>query len=83
MRKSKSSARVGAEFARQNLPELLDRAHRGHASIVTKRGTPYAMIGPVVAARGAGAFLDLRGSGKGLWGKSTSRHIDALRDEWD
>ncbi len=75
----------GSEEARKRLPELLDRAHRGKATIITKRGVPYAAIMPVTAlARhlsGIG-IRALRGSGKKLWGRNAAAWVDRVRDEW-
>jgi prevent-host-death family protein len=75
----------GAEEARATLPELLEQAHRGQVTVITKRGRPYAALVP--AARiGAGmrrlSLLTLRGSGAGLWGSDSSVTIAAMRDEW-
>lgn len=75
---------VGAEQARQRLPELIDRAHRGEATVITKHGRPYAALVPVDAARlsqPSMSLLALRGSGKGLWG-NVRRHVESLRREW-
>jgi len=35
-----------AEEARAKLPELLERAHRGLPTVITKRGQPYAALPP-------------------------------------
>lgn len=75
---------VGAEQARQRLPELLERAHRGEVTIITKRGKPYAALVPVEAAaraRPTASLTSLRGSGHGLWGDVAS-HVERLRAEW-
>jgi prevent-host-death family protein len=74
----------GAEEARTLLPELLERAHHGSTSVITKRGKPYAAIVPVVQTRSMPriSILALSGSGEGLWGKQPSKTVDALRDEW-
>jgi len=74
----------GAEEARTLLPELLERAHHGSASVITKRGKPYAAIVPVAQTRARSriSILALSGSGEGLWGRQPSKTIDALRDEW-
>lgn len=75
----------GAEEARANLPELLERAHHGRPTVITKRGRPYAALVPIESAvfhRRRSSFLALKGSGKGLWGKSANATIDAMRDEW-
>jgi prevent-host-death family protein len=75
----------GAEEARALLPELLERAHQGKASIITKRGKPYAEVvpvGTVTAERPRLPFLLLAGSGRGLWGRDSRRAVKRLRDEW-
>ena len=75
----------GAEEARTLLPELLERAHHGERSVITKRGKPYAEVVPVGAVTSDKPklpFLALAGSGRGLWGKSSRRTLKRLRDEW-
>jgi prevent-host-death family protein len=75
----------GAEEARARLPELLDQAHRGKASLITRRGTPYAELVPVgtlAAGRPNVPFLSLAGSGRGLWGRDSRRALKRVRDEW-
>ena len=76
---------VGIEQGRNTLPQLASRANAGESSLLTKHGKPYAAIVPpdaLLKARRRPAFLSLRGSGKGLWGKLPSSHVAALRDEW-
>ena len=76
----------GAEEARANLPELLERAHRGVATVITKRGQPYAALVPLAdgrAPRKASALMSLRGTGRGLWGADAAELIAELRDEWE
>lgn len=75
----------GAEEARIRLPELLERAHRGEGSVITRRGNPYAELVPIGGAIDRGArfpLLSLEGSGRGLWGRRSRRVLRALRDEW-
>lgn len=73
----------GVQSARERLPELLDRAHRGERVLITKHGKPYAaLVEPAVATRKGGAFARLRGSGKGLWGRNSARWLEKLRREW-
>jgi prevent-host-death family protein len=75
----------GAEEARTLLPELLERAHHGKASLITKRGKPYAAIVSVQQAEAASAgapILALAGSGRGLWGRDAAALVARLRDEW-
>lgn len=75
----------GAEQARARLPELLERAHHGRPTVITKRGKPYAILVPVAEARGGprrASVLVLKGSGRGLWGAVASETVAEMRDEW-
>jgi prevent-host-death family protein len=75
----------GAEEARAHLPELLERANRGEATVITKHGRPLAKVVPVDAIEGEKTkipILSLAGSGRGLWGRSSRRTLKRLRDEW-
>jgi antitoxin (DNA-binding transcriptional repressor) of toxin-antitoxin stability system len=77
---------IGLEQGRKQLPMLAELAHGGEGSLLTKHGRPYAAIVPaelLTRVRRRPSFLALRGSGKGLWGKSGASHVKALRDEWD
>jgi prevent-host-death family protein len=77
---------TGAEAARKHLPDILDRASKGETTVVTRRGRPVAVVGPIgaiAAARTGGqSLLALRGSGKGLWGKDPAVAIARGRKEW-
>lgn len=75
---------VGSEAARQNLPDILERAAKGEMTVVTKRGRPVAAVVPFAsAARARGAsLLSLRGSGRGLWGRDPAKTIARGRKEW-
>ncbi|MBK8998683.1 MAG: type II toxin-antitoxin system prevent-host-death family antitoxin [Myxococcales bacterium] len=80
-----SKKSYGAEEARTLLPELLERAHHGKASMITKHGKPYAELVPVgtaSAGRPRLAFVSLAGSGRGLWGRDSRTAVKRLRDEW-
>ena len=56
------SKTCGAEQARAHLPELLDAAHRGSSTVITKRGRPVAKLVP--ADRDSGDIYHfLRGKG--------------------
>lgn len=80
-----AAKKEGSEQARRKLPALLERAHRGQTTVITKHGVPYAAIVPVaeVAKKATGVSLQqLRGTGKGLWGKNAARFINKLRAEW-
>ncbi|MEO5669235.1 MAG: hypothetical protein ABIR26_00965, partial [Ramlibacter sp.] len=64
---------------------LAELAHGGQGSLLTKHGKPYAaIVAPEVLLRSRRkpSFLALRGSGKGIWGKSAARLIAGLRNEW-
>ncbi len=83
--KLKPASRKGAEEARKHFPSLLERAARGEPTVITKHGRAYAALVPVSAlpsTAGGADFLALRGSGKGLWGRSVRRAIARMRDEW-
>ena len=76
---------LGTEEARRRLPELLDRAHAGEASIIKKRGVPYAALVPLdrrLHEKRGVSLIDLIGSGAGLWGDDVARTIADYRDEW-
>ncbi len=78
--------RIGSEAARRQLPALLERAHQGQASVIMKRGQPYAALVPLDQCRlpaGGSGLLGLRGSGRGLWGEGPAATVAAMRDEWE
>ena len=80
-----ASRSIGLEEGRKQLPRLAELAHRGQGSLLTKHGKPYAaIVAPelLTRSRRKPSFLALRGTGKGLWGKSAGAHVGALRDEW-
>jgi prevent-host-death family protein len=75
----------GAEEARAHLPELLERAHHGTPAVITKRGKPYATLGPICPApstKSRATILSLKGSGKGLWGPDAADTVAKMRREW-
>jgi prevent-host-death family protein len=74
----------GAEEARSTLPELLQQAHQGSPTLITKHGKPYAALVPATQlVTNAGlSLLSLKGSGKGQWGPSSGEHVATQRDEW-
>jgi prevent-host-death family protein len=78
--------RKGAEEARNQLPDLLDAAEKGRSTIITKHGRPVAALIPI-SAYGASVLQQpltpLAGSGRGLWGKNSTRTLRRLRDEWN
>ncbi|MEO7391571.1 MAG: hypothetical protein ABIU58_05320 [Ramlibacter sp.] len=77
---------VGLEQGRKQLPELAQLAHSGQGSVLTKHGKPYAAIVSaevLLKSRRKPSFLALRGTGKGMWGRSAAAHIARLRNEWE
>lgn len=80
-----TTPRKGAEEARNQLPDLLDAAEKGRSTIITRHGRPVAALVPIDAygdAKRQQSLLPLAGSGRGLWGKSSTRTLRKLRDEW-
>ena len=81
------SATMGAEEARKLFPSLVESASRGKTTIITKHGKPFAAVVPVAQARtrarAGERFIDLCGTGKGLYGDDAAKYIDELRAEWD
>ncbi|MRD47426.1 Prevent-host-death protein [Caenimonas koreensis DSM 17982] len=76
---------LGLEEGRKQLPQLAALAHAGEGSLLTKHGKPYAaIVSPdlLVKSRRKSALLSLRGTGKGLWGKSAAKYVAELRDDW-
>ena len=81
----KTPAKKGAEQARRNFPALVEQAARGEPTIITKHGKAYAALVPASYLGQNVARVDiraLRGSGKGLWGRSIKRTIRSMREEW-
>jgi len=78
--------RKGAEEARNQLPDLLAAAERGRSTVITRHGRPVAALVPMNDFNGCRrqqALLALKGSGRGLWGKDSTRTVRDLRDEWN
>lgn len=77
----------GAEEARNQLPQLLEDAAGGRATVITRRGRPVAALVPLETYHGSfskqRSLLDLEGSGRGLWGRHSSETLTKLRDEWN
>jgi len=70
---------------RNQLPALLADAEKGRATIVTRHGRSIAAIVPVADVERGGrqrALTALAGSGKGLWGRDSTRALRRARDEW-
>ncbi len=78
------SNRKGVEEARSQLPALLAEAEKGRVTIITRHGRSVAAIVPVARAgeHRQKSLAALAGSGKGLWGKDSTRTLRRLRDEW-
>lgn len=78
--------RKGAEQARSQLPDLLAAAEKGRSTIITRHGRPVAALVPIDAYGSAirqQPLLPLAGTGRGLWGKDSTRTVRRLREEWD
>jgi prevent-host-death family protein len=78
--------RKGAEEARNQLPDLLDAAENGEATVITRHGRPVAAIVPVNslgAVPRQESLLSVAGTGRGLWGDDSAGEIRRLRDEWN
>ncbi|MBI1964709.1 MAG: type II toxin-antitoxin system Phd/YefM family antitoxin [Betaproteobacteria bacterium] len=79
-------ARKSVGDARNQLPALLAEAEKGRATVITRHGRSIAAIVPVAdLERGEPqrALTALAGSGKGLWGRNSTRTLRRLRDEWN
>lgn len=75
---------IGVEKAREQLPELLNRAARGDTTIITKHGKPYAALGPVPQQRTRRhSFMALAGTGVSLYGDSAAAFVSKERDAWE
>ena len=76
----------GAEEARKQLPALLAAAAEGRTTIITKHGRAVAAVVPansIMPAKKQSPITSIAGTGKGLWGKDSTRSIANLRDEWN
>lgn len=79
-------SKKGAEEARNQLPSLLEAAERGRATVITKHGKPVAALVPIEDFKAASkqmSLASLEGTGRGLWGKNSTKTIDEMRDEWE
>jgi prevent-host-death family protein len=76
-----AALRKTAKEAYAQFKELLEAAEKGRATIITKHGRPVAALVPIQAIRQQ-PLLSLAGSGRGLWGKDSTRILRRLRDEW-
>lgn len=80
------TVRKGAEEARSQLPDLLAAAEKGRSTIITRHGRPVAALVPIDAYGSAvrqQPLLPLAGTGRGLWGKDSTRTVRKLREEWE
>jgi hypothetical protein len=78
---------IGLKQGRKLLSHLAGLANGGQGILLTKYGKPYAaIVEPEVllrTRRKKSSFLALRGTGKGLWGRSASKGIAAARGGWN
>ena len=77
--------KADAEEARNQLPDLLEAAERGRSTIIIKHGRPVAALVPIEVYRAAmrqQPLTPLKGSGRGLWGRDSTRALRKLRGEW-
>jgi prevent-host-death family protein len=83
-----ASTRIGIEQARASLPALVDEAHAGRGSVITRHGKPVAALvslaqmTQMAQQRRPSGLLALRGSGVGLWSEGAARAVSRLRGEW-
>jgi prevent-host-death family protein len=78
--------RKRAEEARAHFSKLLNDAENGKATIITRHGRPVAAVVPMddyARTTRQESILDLRGTGRGLWGEDSRETIRALKDEWE
>lgn len=79
------TARKRAEEARNQLPTLLAAAEGGRSTIITRHGRPVAAIVPLEEFTDISRqrpLTPLKGSGRGLWGRDSTRLVRELREEW-
>jgi len=68
-----------------SFPISLTRLKKGQSTIITRHGKPVAALVPIEAYGSTirqQSLLPLKGSGRDLWGKDSSRTLRKLRDEW-
>ena len=74
-----------AEQARKQLPALLNAAIQGRTTIITKHGRAVAVVVPadsIASVKKQSPITIIAGTGKGHWGKDSSKAVAKLRDEW-
>ena len=84
-RTSRQPHTTGAEEARKQLPALVAAAALGRTTIITKHGRAVAAVVPadsIAPAKKQSPITAITGTGKGLWGKTSTKLITKLRDEW-
>ena len=84
-RSQRQTYTTGAEEARKQLPALVAAAAKGHTTIITKHGRAVAAVVPadsIAKAKKQSPITSIAGTGKGLWGKDSTKAIAKLRDEW-
>lgn len=84
MKSPAKSGYKGVEEARQHLPAILSAAAAGHSTLITRHGRTVAAVVPPSLAKAMQPMplTTLAGTGRGLWGTSSTRTIARLRDEW-
>jgi len=81
----KKVERRDVEEARNQLPELIEAAQAGHATVITMRGRAIAALVPLdcySTAPRQRSLLAIAGTGRKLWSRNSGRAIAELRDEW-
>jgi prevent-host-death family protein len=68
---------LGVLEARRRFPELLERAHQGEETLISRHGHPLAALVPLARRHRPQrqALLGLRGSGRACWPKPLQRHL--------
>ena len=71
--------------AREHFPALLEAAEAGIQTVISRRGRPVAVLGPLSLRknRSLHSLESLVGTGRGLWGDAAVAHVEILRQEWD
>ena len=80
-----TEGRKGVEEARNQLPKLIEAAEAGHATVITRHGRAVAALVPLDeygAPPRQQSLLPIAATGRGLWGRNSTRTIAGLRDEW-
>ena len=86
---SKSGSSTGPDSlsvvqAREQLPSLLEAAEAGTETVISRRGRPVAVLGPLSLRRPrhATSLDSLIGSGSRFWGEA-GEWVARQRAEWD